>query len=88
MQVRTDIEQHEFTCGACNYVWQVTYEVLDPSAAQRDARHYRYLTGLPASAPQLGRRCPNCWEPTFSSHRIELQPTALRPQLQSRALLF
>lgn len=87
MRVETEIEQHEFTCESCIYVWQVTYEVRDPGSAKSDLRHYRYLTGLPASSPLQGRRCPNCWEPTFSSHRIDVQPSALSHHRRARALL-
>lgn len=87
MQVQTEIEQHEFTCESCHYVWQVTYEVRDLGVAQRDARNYRYLTGLPASSPLQGRRCPNCWEPTYSSHRVDGQPCAASELRRARASL-
>lgn len=70
MSVETEIEQYEFACKSCRYIWQVTYEVRD-RGGQPDVRQYRYLSNLPASSPLQGRRCPNCWEPTFSSHKID-----------------
>ena len=86
MRVETEIEQHEFTCDSCRYVWQVTYEVRD-LGAQHDARQYRYLSNLPASSPLQGRRCPNCWEPTYSSHKIDGALSAPSHQRRSRAHL-
>lgn len=78
MQVTTQLEQHEFTCQGCNYVWQITYEVRDVGRPGSDARQYRYLTGFAASSPLSGRRCPNCWEPTYSSHQLGGSAPALQ----------
>jgi hypothetical protein len=71
MRVESNIERYEFRCERCTYEWQMSYEVRDPGASHPDSRQYAYLTGLPASPPSAGRRCPNCWEPTYSCQLID-----------------
>lgn len=85
MGFETYREQHEFHCQPCNYVWQVTYEVRNLEG--HDSRQYFYLSGLPASSPAEGRLCPNCWEPTHASHRIDGQVPAPSPRTQARKQL-
>jgi hypothetical protein len=65
------IERYEFHCELCRYEWQMSYEVREPGASHPESRQYAYLTGLPASPPSAGRRCPNCWEPTYSSQLLD-----------------
>ncbi|HEY5265836.1 MAG TPA: hypothetical protein VIJ40_03395 [Acidimicrobiales bacterium] len=54
------LEQHEFTCHRCNYVWRETYEVREVEDAQGGAWHYFYLGGSPAASPMAMVVCPNC----------------------------
>jgi hypothetical protein len=71
MSGESHYEQYEFHCRPCNYVWQKTYEVRGADTAPH---HYFYVSGLPASPPLAGRRCPNCWEPTYAAGRVEAPP--------------
>jgi hypothetical protein len=64
-------EQYQFNCDTCHYVWQMTYDVRDLEDPEDDSKLYFYLTGIPASSPLDGRRCPNCWEATYTSQLVE-----------------
>jgi len=73
MSVEMHLEQYEFRCEPCSYVWQKTYEVRDADAGEHAAQYF-YLSGLPASCATSGRRCPNCWEPTYDARLIDAHP--------------
>jgi hypothetical protein len=64
-------EEHEFHCEPCRYDWRVRYEVRDREDAEGLGVAYFYQDGIPASPPQQGRRCPNCWVATTGSHLVD-----------------
>jgi hypothetical protein len=64
-------ELHSFHCEPCHYEWQVKYEVRDLTGSRGSGPQYFYLTGIPASPPGEGRRCPNCWVATIDSQMVD-----------------
>jgi hypothetical protein len=75
----THIERYEFHCSSCDYTWQITYEVRD--LGEVDHTHqYLYVTGVPATPPDAGRLCPNCWLPAYSPHMVDSPVLARGPR--------
>jgi hypothetical protein len=71
MRVTSHIEQYEFDCRPCNYVWQMTYEVRSAESPQSAVPAFFYLNGIPATPPDAGRLCPNCWTPSYSGRKLD-----------------
>ncbi|MGC2484720.1 MAG: hypothetical protein WA359_00545 [Acidimicrobiales bacterium] len=62
------LEQHEFSCGFCSYVWRETFEVREIEDSQGGSWHYFYLAGSPVASPSIRNVCPSCNQ-TNAQHR-------------------
>jgi hypothetical protein len=71
MRAKSHIEQYEFECQPCNYGWLMTYEVRPAENSQSAVPDFFYLNGIPATPPDAGRLCPNCWTPSYSGRKLD-----------------
>jgi hypothetical protein len=71
MVVDSYLEQHEFSCNRCNYVWRETYEVREIEDAQGGSWHYFYLAGSPAASPMAGILCPSCKQSSVKNQLVD-----------------
>ncbi len=62
------LEQYEFSCDHCTYVWSETFEVREIEDLHGGSWHYFYLAGLPAASPSSRDVCPHCHH-TNTRHR-------------------
>jgi hypothetical protein len=62
------LEQYEFSCGHCSYIWRETFEVREIEDSQGGSWHYFYLAGSPAASPSMRNVCPSC-KRTSAQHR-------------------
>ena len=62
------LEQYEFSCNHCSYMWHETFEVREIEDSDGGSWHYFYLAGSPATSPSMRDVCPSCKQ-TNAQHR-------------------
>lgn len=65
------LEQYEFDCSQCSYVWRETFEVREVEDLQGGTWHYFYLAGSPAVSPSIRNVCPRCRQSNVKNRQID-----------------
>lgn len=75
------LEQYEFSCNHCDYIWRETFEVREIEDSEGGSWHYFYLAGMPAASPTIRNICPSCQQTNVQHQRIERRQLPERDNL-------
>lgn len=75
------LEQYEFSCNRCSYIWRETFEVREIEDSQGGSWHYFYLAGSPAASPSIRNVCPSCKQTNTKYRQIDRRQIQVRGDL-------
>ena len=68
--IERSFERYQLTCRHCGHRWQLDYSVRRHLEPDGETEEVYFLSGLPATSPWAGRRCPRCSYPRVDVRMI------------------
>ena len=73
------LDQYEFTCDRCGYVWRETYDVRHLEDEQGGTWDHYSVAGVPTASPKARAVCRSCGQPTVHYRLVDRREVANVP---------